>query len=110
VTSEPADQLVFPWVKNFDARLSWSHTFHDRFRIEPSVAVFNVFNIANFDTPPAATSGWLNEGAGSINSVHTDIQPGQTSPQSNTFRTGYGTGVFGAGAPRAFEWSLRVSF
>ncbi len=104
------DQLVFPWLKLFDVRLSWSHTFHDRFKVQPSVGVFNVFNIANFDTPPGATSGWLNEGAGSINSVNTLTQPGETGPESNTFRVGNGTGVFSQGSPRTIEWGLRITF
>jgi hypothetical protein len=104
------DQLVFPWLKLFDVRLSWSHTFHDRFKVQPSVGVFNVFNIANFDMPPGATSGWLNEGSGSINSVNTLTQPGETGPASNTFRVGNGTGVFSQGSPRTIEWGLRITF
>jgi hypothetical protein len=32
--------------------LSWAHTFHDRFKIEPSVGFFNLFNFSNFNLPP----------------------------------------------------------
>ena len=106
----PIDQLTFPWLKLLDVRLSWSHTFHDRFKVQPSVGVFNVFNIANFDMPPGATSGWLNEGSGSINSVNTLTRPGETGPESNTFRVGNGTGVFSQGSPRTIEWGLRITF
>ena len=53
----PADQLLFPWVRTFDFRLSWSHTFHDRIKIEPSVSIFNLFNFSNFNLPPGAMSG-----------------------------------------------------
>jgi len=104
------DQLVFPWVKVFDVRLSWSHTFHDRFKFEPSVGLFNAFNIANFNIPPGTMSGWLNEGAGSINSVHTLTHPGETGPESNAFRVGNGSGVFNQGTPRTLEWRLRITF
>ena len=110
LTPAPLDQLVFPWVKVLDVRLRWSHTFRDRFKLEPSVGIFNVFNIANFNMPPGATSSWLNEGAGSINSVHTITQSGETAPESNTFRVGNGTGVFGLGSPRVIEWGLRLTF
>ncbi len=107
------DQLTFPWVKAFDFRLSWSHTFYERLKIEPSVGVFNLFNFASFNQPPGAMSGWLTAG-GSINSVHSQIQCPvgvcETGPESNVFRTGNGTGVFGQGTPRAMEFGLRVTF
>src|SRR5262249_15762545 len=44
------------WLKTFDLRLSWEHTFFDRVAVEPSVGVFNIFNIANFDLPGNAQS------------------------------------------------------
>lgn len=106
----PSDQLTFPWVKAFDFRLSWTHTFAERFKIEPSVGIFNIFNFANYNLPPGAISGWLNEGASSINSVHRTIQPGETGPEADTFRVGNGTGVFGLGSPRAIEFGLRFTF
>jgi hypothetical protein len=105
-----SDQLVFPWLKVFDARLSWSRTFRGRFTVEPGVALFNAFNMGNFNLPPGAMSGWLNEGAGSINSVHTRIRPGETGPQFNTFRMGNGPGMFNQGTPRTVEWQLRFTF
>ncbi len=105
----PADQLTFPWVKAFDFRLSWSHTFMERVKIEPSVGIFNIFNFANFNLPPGAMNGWLTAGS-SINSTNTHIQPLQTGPQSDIFRVGNGTGVFGLGSPRAMEWGLRLTF
>jgi hypothetical protein len=117
LANAPADQLTFPWVKAFDFRLSWVHKFADRFTIEPSVGVFNLFNFANFNLPPGTISGWLSEtcnlcspGASSINTTHTTIQAGATAPESNTFRVGNGTGVFGLGSPRVMEWGLRFSF
>lgn len=105
----PADQLTFPWVKAFDFRLSWSHTFRDRIKIEPSLGIFNLFNFSNFNLPPGAMNGWLDAGS-SINSIHTQTQPGETGPESDVFRVGNGTGVFGLGAPRAMEFALRVTF
>lgn len=117
LANAPTDQLTFPWVKAFDFRLSWIHRFHDRFTIEPSVGFFNIFNFANFNLPPGTISGWLSEtctlcspGASSINTTHTIIQAGQTGPESDTFRVGNGTGVFGLGSPRVIEWGLRFTF
>lgn len=117
LATAPSDQLTFPWLRAFDFRLSWVHTFHDRVTIEPSLGMFNIFNFANFNLPPGTISGWLSEtcplcspGASSINTTHTITQPGETGPESNTFRVGNGTGVFGLGSPRVIEWGLRVSF
>jgi len=109
LASAPADQLTFPWVRAFDFRLSWSHTFHERVKIEPSLGIFNLFNFANFNLPPGAMNGWLDAGS-SINSIHTQTQAGATGPESDVFRVGNGTGVFGLGSPRAMEWGLRVTF
>ncbi|HEV2470966.1 MAG TPA: carboxypeptidase regulatory-like domain-containing protein [Candidatus Sulfotelmatobacter sp.] len=106
----PADQLLFPWVKAFDFRLGWSHTFADRVKVEPSIGFFNIFNFANFNLPPGTMDGWLNAGTSSINSVHTMIQPGETGPEANTYRVGVGTGVFGLGSPRVTEFGLKISF
>jgi hypothetical protein len=99
-----SNPLTFPWLKATDFRISWRHTFDERYTIEPNVGFYNVFNFANFNLPPGTMSGWLNEGAGSINSIQKGT--GDAIP----FRTGAGTGVFGLGSPRAIEWGMRFSF
>jgi Carboxypeptidase regulatory-like domain len=98
------NQLTFPWLRATDFRMSWRHTFHDRYTVEPNVGFYNVFNFANFNLPPGAMSGWLNEGAGSINSIQ------KATGEDIPFRTGAGTGVFGLGAPRTIEWGMKFSF
>jgi hypothetical protein len=104
VSPTVTNQLTFPWLKATDFRISWRHTFYDRVTVEPNVGFYNVFNFANFNLPPGAMSGWLNEGAGSINSIQKGT--GEDIP----FRTGAGTGVFGLGSPRAVEWGMKLSF
>jgi len=98
------NQLTFPWLKATDFKVSWRHTFSERFTIEPNVGIYNVFNFGNSNLPPGVISGWLNEGAGSINSVTAG------TAAAIPFRVGAGTGVFGLGAPRAFEFGLRFTF
>jgi hypothetical protein len=98
------NQLVFPWLKATDFRLSWRHVFAERYSIEPNVGFYNVFNFGNYNLPPGVISGWLNEGAGSINSVATG------SANAIPFRVGAGTGVFGLGSPRTIEWGLKFNF
>lgn len=104
LSTAPSNQLIFPWLKATDFRISWKHTFMERLSIEPNVGFYNVFNFANFNLPPGAITGWLDEGAGSINSVQ------KGSQSAIPFRVGAGTGVFGLGAPRAIEWGMRVTF
>ena len=104
VSNTVPNQLTMPWVKATDFRISWKHTFKERYTIEPNVGIYNIFNFANFNLPPGTMSGWLNEGAGSINSIQGGT--GEVLP----YRTGAGTGVFGLGAPRAMEWGLKLSF
>jgi hypothetical protein len=104
VSNTASNQLIMPWVKATDFRVSWKHTFNERYTIEPNVGFYNIFNFANYNLPPGTMSGWLNEGAGSINSIQKGT--GEELP----YRTGAGTGVFGLGAPRAMEWGLKLSF
>jgi len=118
LASAPSNQLVFPWVKAFDFKLDWVHTFKERFTITPSVGFYNIFNFSNFNLPPGAMTGWLNQVApdgtptnsfnNSINSTPKALVG--TSFPSDTFRVGAGTGVFGLGSPRAMEFGLKVTF
>lgn len=100
ITPPAPDQVNFKWLRTLDLKLSWAHTFREKLTVEPSVALFNVFNFANFGLPPATLSGWLNEGAGSINSTN----------KASDFRVGQGTGVFGLGSPRVLEFGVRITF
>jgi hypothetical protein len=104
LTNTVPNQLTFPWLKATDFRLSWHYLIKEHFTIEPNVGFYNVFNFANFNLPPGAETGWLNEGAGSINSVQKGT--GEDIP----FRVGAGTGVFGLGSPRVIEWGMKFSF
>ncbi len=93
-------QVEFSWLKSLDLKASWSHTFFERLKVEPSVGFYNVFNFANFNLPPGTLNGYINSGAGSI----TD------TTKANNLRVGQGTGVFGLGAPRVLEFGMKLSF
>jgi len=110
VAVAPSDQLTFPWTKSVDFKVAWPHKFKERFTIEPSIAFYNIFNFANFNQPPGVTSGWLTSGSGSLNSTHTTLQSGENNIQSDLFRVGAGTGVFGLASPRVAEFALKVTF
>jgi hypothetical protein len=101
--NSPGSQQNFPWLRATDLRLSWNHTFHDRFSIEPSVGFYNVFNFSNFNLPPNTMNGILfGSGSGSIN--------GTTRIDNESFRVGNGTGVYSLGSERQMEFGLRLLF
>ncbi len=122
---QPLAQVVqnpvgLSWLKTFDLRLSWQHTFLDRVTVEPSIGAFNLFNFANFDLPGYTQSGLLNYGAGSKSVPATALQPqgtvggASTDPNnpvtSRINRASLGSGTAGAGAPGTIEWGLKISF
>jgi len=108
LATAPSNQLVFPWVRAFDFKLDWVHTFHDHITITPSIGLYNLFNFSNFNLPPGAMTGWLDQGGSSINSTPKSLVG--TSVASDAFRVGAGTGVFGLGAPRVMEFGFKITF
>ena len=79
----------------------------ERVTIEPSVAVFNIFNFSNFNLPPFTMSGLLTGSAGSVNGTHTQLQSDCGCVPNDTFRVGNGTGTYAQGAGRQIEWGLK---
>ncbi|HWY59393.1 MAG TPA: hypothetical protein VNZ03_33320, partial [Terriglobales bacterium] len=102
-TNSPGSQVDFGWLRATDLKLAWRHTIKERFTVEPSVGIFNLFNFANFNLPPVTMIGLLSGGGtGSIN--------GTTRSDQETFRTGNGTGVYSLGSQRQLEFGLRLTF
>lgn len=101
--NSPGSQVDFGWLRTTDLRLAWRHTIKERFTVEPSVGIFNLFNFANFNLPPTTMFGVLNgPGTGSIN--------GTTRSDEESFRVGNGTGVYSLGSQRQIEFGLRLTF
>jgi hypothetical protein len=89
----------------FDTRLGWSIKpigRWERFRIEPQVAFYNLFNHKNYNSPTSLLSGVLDGAAGSIN--------GTTKADRAPNEIGLGSGVFSIGAPRSIEFGIKVNF
>jgi hypothetical protein len=90
--------LRFGWVLR--PRRIWN-SVSEAFTIEPQVSIFNLFNFANYDGINGRLNGELNGGAGFVNG---------TTQALRTNRVGLGTGVFALGAPRTFEFGVKVTF
>ncbi len=105
IAPAPAGQVNNGNFFTFDLRLGWSikpvHAW-ERFRVEPQVAFFNLFNHRNYNSPTSLLSGILDGAAGSIN--------GTTAGQRAPNEIGLGSGVFALGAPRSLEFGVKVNF
>ncbi|HEX5083561.1 MAG TPA: hypothetical protein VFY40_16055, partial [Blastocatellia bacterium] len=97
----PADQVGLDSFSTTDIRLAWAYKVKERVEIQPIAEVFNLFNIANFDTPGNRLTSVLSGAPGSING---------TSPGLRSNRYGLGSGSFAPGIPRSFQFGIRVSF
>ncbi len=101
--------LASPWLKTMDMRVSWPIKVKDRVTIEPSASVFNVFNFANAFQSGNMPSASLLPGPNGV--LAPNVVGGVASGSSYTpFRTSFQSGTFALGAPRQFEFGLRISF
>jgi hypothetical protein len=102
ISLPPTGQVNFGWLRATDLKLAWRHTIKDRFTIEPSVGIYNLFNFANFNLLPSVMTGLLNGSTQSLN--------GTTASTQGSLRVGNGTGVYSLGSPRQLEFGLRLTF
>jgi Carboxypeptidase regulatory-like domain len=101
----PLGQVGLGWLKTFDLKASYPRKIGENFTIEPSISIFNAFNMANYDLPANTISGNLAPAGsgpgGSVNSV---------TSATRTTRVGPGSGVFDLGAPRVIELGMKITF
>ena len=115
-----ANPVGLSWLKTFDVNVGWRFKIKERFVIEPSVGIFNIFNFANFDLPGNIQGGVLNLASSSVlgtgSATQTQGTIGGTDSNHNdpvfgrTNRASLQSGTNGLGAPRAIEWGLKLSF
>ncbi len=106
IANAPANQVGNDILRIWDVGVGYSFKLGESLTLQPHVGAFNVLNAANFDGP------------GTVGSVReTGVLTGQSGAANNTtyatqgpFRAGLGTGVFGFGAPRQLEFSMKLIF
>jgi hypothetical protein len=109
----PGDTAQAKWLRTVDLRLSWPFHVGERVRVEPNVAAFNVFNIANFGGAGSQLSGVLDGSPGSsLNGASTAGTCGNSNAlcTSRLDRIVPGSGTYGLGAPRQLEFGVRITF
>ena len=111
--------LGIPWLKSLDLKAAWPIKIKEGIIIEPSASVFNVFNFANAFLPGNLPSASLAPSdptcVGNGNCGTTPLASnvvGGVTPGSNLtpFRASFQSGTYALGAPRQFEFGLRISF
>lgn len=102
LTPAPTGQANDGWLHDLDLSLGWTYKVKDRVELQPGVSFFNIPNFANYDGAKNTLNGAMNGTSGSVN-----YTPGH---QPASLAVGLGSGVFGVGAPRALEFSLKLSF
>lgn len=91
----PDDARFSDKFSSLDLRFSKVFTFKERFRLEPIVEIFNVFNTTNI-------LGFSNTNYSGFGNVLGTEKFGQPVTTAN--------GVFGSGGPRAFQLAAKFSF
>jgi len=98
-----------PWLKSMDLRASYPFKIRDRITIEPSASVFNAFNFWNAFLPGNLPGASLLPGQNGL--LAPNVVGGITPGSALTpFRAGFQSGTYALGAPRLFEFGLRISF
>lgn len=93
----------FSWLKAFDLSAAWPIPIlkENRLTITPSVSAFNLFNFSNTFLPGNLASATL----GNPNSIGM-VSRGAITP----FLASFQSGTYALGAPRQFEFGLKVDF
>lgn len=108
LASVAPDAAGIPWLKSLDLKVSWPLKIKDRVTIEPSASVFNVFNFANSFLPGNLPGASLLPGQNGL--LAPNVAGGVTSASLAAFRTSFQSGAYALGAPRQFQFGLRISF
>jgi hypothetical protein len=107
INPAPANGASDGWLRDMDLSFNWTYKVKERVQLQPGVGFFNIMNFVNFD-PPKNTLGGVLSIAGTPSVVGT--ANGTRGQQPNSLRYVLGSGVFGLGAPRVLEFSLKLSF
>jgi hypothetical protein len=99
----------FPWLMSTDVKAAWPIKIRERFTVEPSVSVFNVFNFANEFLPGNLPSASLLPG-GANGTLAPNVVGGVADSGLTPYRASFQSGTYALGAPRQFEFGLRIEF
>jgi hypothetical protein len=99
----------FPWLKSMDLKAAWPIRIKERFTLEPSASIFNVFNFSNSFLPGNLPLASLLPG-GPNGTLAPNAVGGVAGAGLTPFRASLQSGTYALGAPRQFEFGLRIEF
>jgi len=98
-----------PWLNSLDLKAAWPLKVREGITFEPSASVFNVFNLSNAFLPGNLPGASLVPGSNGL--LAPNVVGGVTPGSSLTpYRASFQSGTYALGAPRQFEFGLRISF
>lgn len=110
LATAPVNEVNNPWLRAFDASLSYPIKLGERVSVAPTINAFNVFNFGYFSTLGGTMESVSSLGQSALG----------TSPQSanttagfydrDSLRVANGSGTFQQGAPRELEFSMKLTF
>jgi hypothetical protein len=109
LASVPPDAQNFTWLKTLDIKAAWPIKVRERVTVEPSAAIFNVFNFANSFMPGNLPLASLLPG-GPNATLAPNAVGGVTGASIMPFRANFQSGTYALGVPRQIEFGLRIEF
>ena len=112
ISPAPVNQVNNPWLRTFDASLSYPIKLKwlgERASLEPSINVFNVFNFGYFTTLSGFLESTSSLGQSAAGTSSTAVNT-TTGVEREALRVSDGSGTYEQGAPRAMEFSLKFNF
>jgi hypothetical protein len=109
IASVAPGAMNFPWLKSLDLKAAWPIKIGEHLTVEPSASIFNLFNFSNSFLPGNLPSASLLPG-GPGNTLAPNAVGGVTGTGLAPFRASFQSGTYALGAPRQFEFGLRVEF
>ena len=98
------------WLKVIDLKTAFPIKITERFTIEPSAALYNMFNFANRNiSPTTALGNLLDGGNGNVGGTPLGFAPDGSDPRAG-LRATQTSSTFAVGSPRQAEFGLRIIF
>ena len=98
-----------PWLRAFDMELAWPiPLLKERLKITPSVSIFNLFNFSSAFLPGNLPMFSLVPGSNGY--IASNAIGGVTQGAILPFRASFQSGTYALGAPRQFEFGLKIDF
>jgi len=113
ISPAPVNQVNNPFLRTFDASLSYPIKLKwlgERASLEPSINVFNLFNFGYFGTLNGVleSTSSLGQSAAGTSSTSANTTGGFDARES--LRVSDGSGTYQQGAPRSMEFTMRLNF